>query len=120
VQQGRSGNAQQQRRPALVAAGVAEHERDVPPLGCLQRLRRGGCGRQRLTQGTYVQVGNVQVEQQRVEAGDADRLGSCTGVGRRGGVMPGSSKQRQQRFPPLRVQLQHQQMHRLHGGILTD
>lgn len=97
---------------ALVAARVAQHEGDVTSLGILQRIRRHWVGgHQRLPQARQIQIRQTEIEQQRVEPRLADGRGNRRRVGRGHRVVACRAQHCQQRLAPLRVTLEHEQMH---------
>ena len=102
---------------SLVAAGVLEHERDVPPFRGLERVRRHRLGRgQRFAQPGQVEIGHAQIQQQRVEARYTD------GGGGRGSIRCGGHPVTRRAEHPkdgvtaLGIALEHQHVHGGHGS----
>lgn len=100
----------------LVARGMAEHQRQVPPLGGFERagLCRIGWG-DRPAQDAEIEIRQGEVEHQCIELTRGDRLRSAGGARRRYGLMIGSAEQRDELLAPFAISIYYQELQRLHA-----
>ena len=103
VQQRRAGDAEQVRGLALVAAGVPQRQRDVPPLRGLERIgRAGAAGASASRRRRKSRSGRPRSSSSASKPGQSDGRRRRRRVRRRHRVMPTRSQHSQQRVAAVR------------------
>jgi hypothetical protein len=94
---------------------MPQRQGNVPALGRLERVGRGRLGRgEHLAEARQLEIGQGKVQQEGVEAGEADRRGGGRPIRRRHRMVPGRAQHPQEGVSAHRIVLEHQQMHRAH------
>jgi hypothetical protein len=111
VQQSRAGDSEELRCSSPVPFGVAQGKRDVSPLGGIEGIGLGRqCRRECLTQGRQVQIGQSEIEHQKVKSGRAERFDCGDAIGDRKDAVTCPAERSQETFSDLGVATNEQEM----------